>query len=207
MAIRSTRVFRTAGAVCTAALAGAMFVACTPGGSPPGGSSATATPTKGTETSRPDLETPVDPSKVPALETAPPVTATNEPGRQDSVLESLPGEAKAGCVDVGSQRDVRSGSMAAGNFADARAQFSGSPSAAIPFYFIPVDLKGDPELVVELKRLDGSGSDEVRSSQTQTADEWRYYPVMITIPAPGKWEFRASAGAASSGCWVAAFAD
>jgi hypothetical protein len=203
MTMRSTRFVRTAGVVCAAVLAGTMFVACTPGGSP----AEEPTTANGTETPGPDLQTPVDPTEVPALETAPPVVPTNEPGRQDSVLESLPGEAKSGCVDVGSQRDVRSGSMAAGNFADAQAKFSGSPTSSIPFYFIPVDLTGDPELVVELKRLDGSGSDEIRSSQIQTADEWRYYPVMITIPAAGKWEIKASAGAASSGCWVAAFAD
>lgn len=207
MTIRNTRLYRTTGAGCAVLLAGAMLVGCAPGEPLPAASSSTGAVTDGTKTPGPDMQTPVDPTDVPAPETAPPVQPTNQPGRQDSVLDTLPGEEKSGCVEVGSQRDVRSGSMAAGNFADARALFSGSPATALPFYFIPIDLSGDPELVVELKQLDGSASDKIRSSQIQTADEWRYYPVMITIPNAGKWEIKASAGAASSGCWVAAFAD
>jgi hypothetical protein len=206
MTIRSTTWIRTGSVLCAATLAGLMLVGCTPGASQPGAQATSAGPiAKGTETPRPDLQEPVAPTEVPGPETAPPVVPTNAPGRQDSVLKTLPGEAKSGCVDVGSQRDVRSGTMAAGNFADARTQFSGSPTSAIPFYFIPADATGDPELVVKLKRLDGSGSGEIRSSQIQTADEWQYYPVMITIPSVGKWQIKASAGTASSGCWVTDF--
>ena len=96
------------------------------------------------------------------LTSTPPVIPTNEPGRQDSVLKSLPGESGSGCVKVDGERDVRSESMAAGNFKDARAHYSESPKSEIPFYFIPSALEGDPELIVRIARTDGSGETEIK---------------------------------------------
>lgn len=204
MSVRSTGLARTGSVLGVAVLAGVMLVGCTAGNF--GAPSAVSPSVQPTKTPGPDLQKPVDPTQVPPVATAPPTFPVNEPGRQDSVLETLPGKAKAGCVDVGDMRDVRSGSMAAGNFVDARAQFSASPTAGIPFYFIPVETKGDPELTVDLERVDAPGSTKIRSSQIQTADEWQYYPVTITVPEAGTWRIKASAGTASAGCWVATFA-
>ena len=180
--------------VFSALMVSALLLGCTAEGEPGGGSTAG---TGGQAT--------VDPTDVPPIETEPPTIPTNAPGRQDSVLDSLPGEASAGCVDVRDLRDVRSGSMAAGSFADARASFAESPESTLPFYFIPADLVGDPELTIQLEQIGGTVSKEIKSSAIETADEWRFYPVALSIPEAGKWRITASAGEANKGCWEVDF--
>lgn len=169
------------------------------------GSSSTDTPKSGTSAPAEGAKEPLDPRDVPAPETAPPVSPTNAPGRQDSVLAALPGDSSPGCVAVEDERDVRSGSMAAGNFVDARNQFAESPDSAIPLYFIPEATEGDLELVVELEEVKGSASDVLRSSALQTANQWRYFSVAAKIPKPGVWRITASAGKANAGCWEVRF--
>ncbi|WP_448231842.1 hypothetical protein [Microbacterium lacticum] len=151
------------------------------------------------------VRTPLPPSEVPPIETDAPVVPSNEPGRQDSVLDSLPGEAASGCVTVGERRDVRSGTMAAGNFADARARFAADPSAPVSLYVIPVDLNGDPALTMTLTRLGGEGSTTVETAEFHTADEWRFYGVNVVVPGEGEWRIEASAGEANQGCWEVDF--
>lgn len=165
----------------------------------------TASLSVGATSATPGVDTPLDPSEVPQAETTAPAVIANEPDRQDSVLDSLPGDAQEGCTAVGDQRDVRSGTMAAGNFADARTQFAGSPESPVPFYFIPVDLTGEPPLTVTLSRLDGEGSAQAETSGFQTADEWRYYMVSVVIPSAGQWKIEAGAGDANQGCWEVSF--
>lgn len=190
-----------AGAVPVAVLAAVMLAGCTADTDEPAAAAAAGSsppPSAG-------VQQPLDPTQVPPIETTPPVVPDNEPGRQDSVLESLPGEASVGCVKVQDERDVRSETMAAGNFVDAQAQFADSAESEIPFYFIPSALDGDPELVVRLTQVNGAGEEEIRSSVIETADEWRYYPVRFAIPAEGTWRIEATAGADNSGCWEVAF--
>lgn len=201
---------RAASMVIITMLAASLIAGCTSGGEPDRSEAVEGDPPSSLATSSggaaesSGVQT-IDPTDVPTVETVPPTFPTNAPGRQDSVLDSLPGEAKAGCIEVTDERDARSGSMAAGNFVDAVAQFAEAPEDAIPFYFIPVDITDDPELVVELEQLDGSGSQTVRSSQVGTANEWRYYPLMLEIPAPGTWRIKASVGDENEGCWDVTF--
>lgn len=204
MIIEGKQTARLAGALAAMALAGALLAGCTGDVEPPA-SSAGPSAGAGKQTDSPDVTTPAPPSEVPPVETTPPVLPTDPPGRQDSVIETLPGDAKAGCVDVGSERDVRSETMAAGNFMEARAQFAASPAADISMYFIPSDVSGEPELVVEISKVGGPVADVVRTSSFQTADQWRYYPVRITISESGTWQLKATAGAGNIGCWVVDF--
>lgn len=199
----SNRKQRAAGTSAAAALIALILVGCTAGADP---SASTSTPAASSSPSpSAGVQQPMDPAEVPPIETTPPVIPTNEPGRQDSVLKSLPGESGSECVKVDGERDVRSESMAAGNFKDARAHYSESPKSEIPFYFIPSALEGDPELIVRIARTDGSGETEIKSSRIETADEWRYYPVQLVIPADGTWRIEASAGKNNTGCWEVAF--
>ncbi|MBM6402075.1 hypothetical protein [Phycicoccus sonneratiae] len=148
---------------------------------------------------------PTTPSEIPSPATAPPTLATDAPGRQDSVLARLPGSSKTGCVEVGTQRDVRSGPMAAGNFADARAAFKASPSAAFPLYVIPVDVSDEKAaLSVTVAQRDGSEAKTVKSATTQTAEQWKYHLVQLSVPAAGTWRITATSGAAK-GCWDVSF--
>lgn len=144
------------------------------------------------------------PSGVPSAATAPPTFATDPPGRQDSVLARLPGSKKAGCVSVGDERDVRSGSMAAGNFADARKGFAKDSKAAFTFYFIPATTAEDTTVSVTLARPDGSAAQTVESKNYETADVVRYYPAALTVPEDGTWRITATAGK-DKGCWDVTF--
>lgn len=189
-------------AASVSALAIVVLAGCTAedGGDTSASADSSPTPSAG-------VQQPLNPTQVPPIETKPPVAPTNEPGRQDSVLDSLPGKEDAGCVQVEDARDVRSETMAAGNFVDARAQFKESAKSEIPFYFIPAALEDDAELVIRLTQVGGSGEDEIRSSVVEMADQWQYFPMRFAIPSAGTWRIEATAGANSSGCWEVAFVD
>lgn len=135
-------------------------------------------------------------------------TTTRPPKSQKQVLASLPGKQGAGCVAAGDQRDVRSGPLAMGNFADARAQFRKTEGAydAAPsnFYVVPQD-RDTRRVVLTLTPLTGPGTPiRVVSRQVEDAAQWRYFPISVKIPSPGTWRFTITAGG-QRGCFEADF--
>lgn len=135
-------------------------------------------------------------------------TTTRPPKSQKQVLASLPGKQGAGCVAAGDQRDVRSGPLAMGDFADARAQFRKTKGAydAAPsnFYVIPQD-RDTRRVVLTLTPLTGPGTPiRVVSRQVEDAAQWRYFPISVKIPSPGTWRFTVTAGG-QRGCFEADF--
>lgn len=135
-------------------------------------------------------------------------TTTRPPKSQKLVLASLPGKQGAGCVAAGDQRDVRSGPLAMGDFAEARAQFRRTKGAydAAPsnFYVIPRD-RDTRRVEVTLTPLTGPGTPiQVVSRQVEDAAQWRYFPISVKIPSPGTWRFTVTAGG-QRGCFEADF--
>ena len=196
------------GALLVAGAAVAALAACTgeAGGtssSGPDGAGASAAASSTATATSTGSATP-QPSEVPSAATAPPSIASDDPGRQDSVLVALPGSTTKGCVTVGKDRDVRSGTMAGGNFAAARSNFAAAPSEEVPFYFIPAAVSEDAELEVTVSRPDGSSATTVRTSGLQQADVWSYYVTRVKIPGEGTWRLTATDGT-SRGCWEADF--
>ena len=142
---------------------------------------------------------------------APKVTATSgeKPrGNQGDVLASLPGNASGDCVEVGDLRDVRSGTMAAGNFATARQQFAdqvGTKSQPTVFlYLIPSDSRRPGAVTVRLQQVPGGPARTIKSEVMETADRWRYFPVNLSIPAEGTWRITATTRKAK-GCFLVTF--
>ncbi|MGA8247956.1 MAG: hypothetical protein WB797_13725 [Nocardioides sp.] len=136
-------------------------------------------------------------------------TRAKAPKNQNAVLTHLPGSKKPGCVAVGTRADVRSGHMAMGNFADARAQFSKAKSAYDAgesfFYVIPMS-RSVKSVTVTATRIGGRGAPvRVRSSHVEQAAQWDYFPIHITLPASGTWRFRVTSASARS-CFDARFA-
>lgn len=144
------------------------------------------------------------PTSIPTAADTPPTFASDPPGRQDSVLANLPGNSKTGCVPVGQEQDVRSGSMAAGNFELARAAWSVDPKAKLAMYFIPADVRGNGALTVKVSRPDGSSSTSFTSATAQTANSRQYFPASIVVEGSGTWRIRATVGK-NSGCWETNF--
>lgn len=135
-------------------------------------------------------------------------TPGKAPNNQSAVLTHLPGSKAPGCVTVGSRTDVRSGRMAMGNFADARAAFAKAKSAYDAkesfFYVIPMS-RSVKSVTVTATRLGGGTPVHVRSTDVEQAAQWNYFPIHITLPESGTWRFRVvSAGAKS--CFDASFA-
>ena len=136
-----------------------------------------------------------------------PSTATKAPvaGDQKVVLNRLPGSANAGCVTVGQQADVRSGSIAVGNFTEARTAVTkgGVNGADVNFYVIPAD--SGSMTGVQLKATSPTGSVRtVTSKQMGQADEWSYYRVVLPVRGGGTWRLEFQAGK-NSGCFMVAF--
>jgi hypothetical protein len=136
----------------------------------------------------------------------PAATATpTRAGDQSPVLSSLPGSAKSGCVAVGDRTDVRSGTMAAGNFATARKQFADQvktvPAPTVNLYLIPADARSLREVTLTLEQLGGRHlKRSVTSTSVQDAEQWKYFSLQASVPAAGKWRLKATAGA-STGCF------
>jgi hypothetical protein len=143
---------------------------------------------------------------------APAATGSATPtraGDQSPVLSSLPGSAKSGCVAVGKRTDVRSGSMAAGNFETARKQFTdqaGSvPAPTVNLYLIPADARSLSKVTLTLEQVGGQHlKRSVTSTSVQDAEQWKYFSVQTSVPAAGTWRLRATSGA-STGCFEVTF--
>ena len=142
---------------------------------------------------------------------APKVTATSgaKPrGNQGDVLASLPGDPSGDCVEVGDLRDVRSGTMAAGNFATARQQLAdqvGTKSQPTVFlYLIPSDSRKPGAVSVRLQQVPSGPERTIKSDVMATADRWRYFPVNLSIPAEGTWRITATTRKAK-GCFLVTF--
>ena len=143
-------------------------------------------------------------------------TAGKKPGHrvrgvQTTVLDRLPGTASDECARVGDARDLRAGSMAAGNFAKARSDFrrlrgEQGPGAPVSLYWIPEHaddmLSG---LTLTMQRIgDPSTARTITQRSFGTADPWKYYLTEVVIPKPGAWRFEASTDR-DNGCFEVTF--
>jgi hypothetical protein len=126
------------------------------------------------------------------------------------VLEHLPGPAGARCVPVGERSAVRSGDIAMGDFAQARADYLASHGAydAEPSHFFVIpQSRHARRTTVTISRV-GGGAPPIRASADHLEDaaQWKYFPVSAKITRPGTWRFTVRIGA-STGCFVAHFAS
>jgi hypothetical protein len=136
-------------------------------------------------------------------------TRAKAPKNQNAVLTQIPGTKTSGCVAVGTRTDVRSGRMAMGNFADARADFAKAKSvydaASSFFYVIPMS-RSVKSVTVTATRVGGGGAPvRVRSTDVEQAAQWNYFPINITLTSVGTWRFRVTSAAGHS-CFDAKFA-
>lgn len=135
-------------------------------------------------------------------------TTAKKPSSQKKVLDTLPGKSTGGCVDVGSLSAVRSGSVAMGDFADARARFLKTKGAydADPSFFYVIPESRDAKRVKVVLTPETGHADAIRvvSDQVEDAAQWKYFPISVKIPTPGTWRFSVTVGA-EHGCFDADF--
>ena len=135
-------------------------------------------------------------------------TGAKKPRSQGTVLNEMSGSKSEKCVVVGAQADVRSGDIAMGNFATARASFKKSKGAAYDadpsfFYVIPQSRKLDGVTVTATSNS-VKGKIKVKTHQVEDAAQWKYYPIHIKLTAKGVWRFKVVSGD-SQGCFEARF--
>lgn len=129
------------------------------------------------------------------------------PRSQRPVLSHLPGRA-GGCVQAGDHNAVRSGKVAMGDFAQARAEYLAVHGAydAEPshFYVIPRSRTAG-RATVTMSRV-GGGAPAIHASADHLEDaaQWRYFPISVKITRPGTWRFTVSVDG-SAGCFLASF--
>jgi hypothetical protein len=127
---------------------------------------------------------------------------------QSTVLASLPGTTSATCEDVGSHTDLRSGSIAAGNFAHARAQYTQTvASTEVPeldLYVIPQHAAKLTTLTITMDPTDSGATKTLTSTSVQQADAWSYFAVQLPVPAPGGYQLTMVSGA-DRGCFLVTF--
>jgi hypothetical protein len=147
----------------------------------------------------------------------PPSGAYDDPGgaapaprSQQPVLAHLPGARAQRCVAVGANSAVRSGDLAMGDFAQARADYRavhGAYDAEPSHFFVIPQSRHARRTTVTITRV-GGGAPEIRTSADHLEDaaQWKYFPVTAKITRPGTWRFTVRVGA-STGCFVARFAS
>lgn len=164
----------------------------------PDGTDGTSSPgsTAGESTVKPPPTTPsesTEPSGKPAK------------GDQVSVLDTLPGSGKGGCVRVRSDMTVRSGDLAMGDFQHARQQFAQNQTQNNSLYFFVIPQHAGTMKGATVKASKpGAAPKTFRSDSASSADQWKYYAINLSLTAPGTWTFQVQAGQ-DRGCFVADF--
>ncbi|GAB3858891.1 hypothetical protein GCM10028801_19460 [Nocardioides maradonensis] len=103
---------------------------------------------------------------------------------------------------------MRSGALAMGDFAVARATYAATKGAydAAPthLYVIPRS-RATHGVVLRLTRV-GGGAPPIRVGSRDAADaaQWRFFPISVAITRPGTWRVDARAGA-THGCFLVTF--
>ncbi len=128
---------------------------------------------------------------------------------QQALLKSIAGPSSSTCVTVNSsQRTVRSGSMAASDFVEARNQFKAqskaNKAAKVYLVFIPEHAGKNATLKVTVTSSQGK-SKTVTSKNVGNANGWTYYGARVPVASPGVWQFKATVGS-DTGCFRVSFA-
>lgn len=193
-----------AGGPASSTPAGTPVAAGTTGtGRPDGAASATEPAPSSAPATRPGTRPTAPATPAPTKPVAGPGVAAA--GDQTSVLNRLPGSASSSCATVGTQTDVRSGSLAVGNFAEARAAVAkgAANGAEVSFYVVPADGAAMPG--VRLKATSPTGAVRtVSSTQVEQADTWYYYRVALPVRDRGSWRLEFTAGG-DTGCYRVTF--
>lgn len=184
-------------------------------------SAASSSPGNTNTSTQPPARTPVAPVAKPTASAAPPAAKSMKnakavPGRsagapktQAIVLNSLPGSSAARCAIVGNARDVRAGGLAGGNFAEMRTQYAKQARTKaqpeVSMYVIPQTVGSLKGVSVTVAPVRAKGATRTyTSSAAETAGDWRYYRVNMTIPSPGSWRISATSGS-DKGCFQISF--
>ena len=100
---------------------------------------------------------------------------------------------------------VRSGDVAMGDFQQARKQFSQDESQTNALYFFVIPQHAGTMKGATVKATKpGASALTFRSDSASSANDWKYYPVNVSLTAPGAWTFQVQAGQ-DRGCFVADF--
>lgn len=146
------------------------------------------------------------PSTSAPYPTAPPIPSPESD--QTSVLNSLPGSSSFACATVGTQATVRAGSIAAGDFAAARAAYtSAAKSSEVPvvnLYVIPQDAHGMKRVTITMVAIASGATKTVTSSSVAQAGAWSYFAVRLPVPSPATYRLRIVSGV-NRGCFDVTF--
>lgn len=148
-------------------------------------------------------------SKTQGHQSTEPSSGSSGPETQEAVLQSLPGTSSAQCAVVGGKSDMRAGTLAAGNFAEMRKQYASQAKTKaqpqVSMYVIPQDVSRLTGVSVTLDPLNAKAKSRTfKTDAVNTADEWRYYRVDLTVPSPGTWRMTAVSGK-DKGCFEVTF--
>jgi hypothetical protein len=137
--------------------------------------------------------------------------SVRQPGAvQTDAFRHVPGSSSYRCVDVGHNRDVRSGGILAGPFGVDEQLFAEfyehyGQRNEVKVYWIPLDVDHMSTLTVHATLLAArSISRTVELSQVAAEGNDVFYPSAIPIPVPGTWELTARAGP-NRGCFIVTF--
>jgi hypothetical protein len=211
------------GTVVAIAIATAALAACTSSGGAPATDSGSATQSASTGTSAASGPSPTDtpagptgaptsvPVVVPTGTKAPFPTPGKEPSKQPNqtkVLNALPGSSAASCAVVHNQRDLRAGSVGAGNFQNMHADFKSSyGKTEVPelnMYLIPQHAKHMRKVTATVDPFGSGQTRTVKSTSVEDAEASRYYALQLPVAKPGKYRLTFAAGQ-DHGCFVVSF--
>jgi hypothetical protein len=127
---------------------------------------------------------------------------------QSTVLAALPGSSASSCENVGTHTDLRSGSIAAGNFAHARTQYTQTPASTkvpeVDLYVIPQHAATLTSLTITVDPTGAGATTTLTSKSVEQADAWSYFAVQLPVPAAGGYQLSMVSGP-DRGCFLVTF--
>lgn len=192
----SAQVVRRGGVGLLVAALGCVLTACTGSDDNP---AATEDPVSTNETAAPPS---IESSSTE--QSAPPSgSGVHRRNAQQQVLDTLPGDPGGDCVEVGDDRDVRSGGFGAGPFDDAAVAVPAVDGAlTVRVYWIPEHADGSETLIVRAMPESGGPPVVQKVPGLSDAAQWLYYDTTLILPSAGTWQLEASAGH-DRGCFIA----
>jgi hypothetical protein len=190
-----------AGSLSANAPSGATSAAASPSGAAP---TSVATAPSGRRSS-------AGPVAAPTNTAAPFPTPGREPSllpNQQSVLASLPGSSSPSCAEVGSNSNLRSGSVAVGNFVSARKQYRSTVDTTevpeLSMYVIPLHAAHLRSATVTVDPQGKGATKKVTTRAVQQADASQYFSLQVPIAAPGRYRLSVASGP-DRGCFLVSF--
>ena len=131
-------------------------------------------------------------------------SATPEDGKQEAIFDRVAGNDTQKCVDVGDNRDLRSGEIVGGPFDTAISAWGTEqrdiPNDTVRLYWVPLNSEKMPGVTVVATNERSGETVKTTRDEYGDAEQWKFYDTSFQLPDAGTWTLEVTSGQ-DSGCF------